>query len=151
MATQLILDFSGLFIFIAGFIIGLGAVTVIDLLGFLGQKSTYWTEATTRTHKVTKPLIWLGILLVIIGSLLFYRQENFWAWPIYHYLLILVLILNGWWLSFKVSPFLVERERSGHGADILPSSWQNKIKVSFIFSVLGWWTNLGLLVWYVVT
>ena len=49
------LDFIGLFIFIAGFIIGLGAVTVIDIHGFLGRKSAYWTEATIRTHKVTKP------------------------------------------------------------------------------------------------
>ncbi len=150
MDAQLILNFVGLFVFIAGFVIGLGAVTVIDLLGFLGQKSTYWTLATTRTHKVTKPLIWLGILLVIIGSFLFYRQENFWIWPIYHFILILVLILNGLFLSFKISPFLLEREKSGQGSDILPQSLQNKIKVSFIFSFLGWWTNLGLLIWYVV-
>jgi len=58
-------DILGLFLFIAGFIIGLGAVTVIDLHGFLGRKSSYWTEATIRTHKVTKPLIWIGILLAI--------------------------------------------------------------------------------------
>ncbi len=30
-----------LFILIAGYIIGLGAVTVIDLHGFLGRKSSY--------------------------------------------------------------------------------------------------------------
>ena len=59
-----------LFILFAGFIIGLGAVTVIDLHGFLGRTSTYWTEATTRTHKVTKPLIWAGMFLVIIGGAL---------------------------------------------------------------------------------
>ena len=151
MDTQLMLPFVGLFVFVAGFVIGLGAVTVIDLLGFLGQKSTYWTEATVRAHKVTKPLIWLGILLVISGSLLFYRQENFWVWPVYHYILILVLILNGLFLSFKVSPFLLKQEKDGHGSDILPQTLQNKIKISFVFSVLGWWTNLGLLVWYVVT
>ena len=45
-------EFFGLFIHLAGFVIGLGAVTVIDLHGFLGRKSPYWTEATTRTHKV---------------------------------------------------------------------------------------------------
>jgi len=33
------MDIIGLFIFLSGFIIGLGAVTVIDLHGFLGRKS----------------------------------------------------------------------------------------------------------------
>ncbi len=51
------LDFIGLFCLIAGFVIGLGAVTVVDIHGFLGRTSAYWTEATTRTHKVTKPMI----------------------------------------------------------------------------------------------
>ena len=37
-------DIIGLFLLIAGFIIGLGAVTVIDLHGFLGRTSSYWTE-----------------------------------------------------------------------------------------------------------
>ena len=64
------LDFIGLFIFLAGLIIGLGAVTVIDIHGFLGRKSSYWTEATTRTHKVTKPLIWIGIAFAIIGGII---------------------------------------------------------------------------------
>jgi hypothetical protein len=64
-------------IFIAGFIIGLGAVTVIDLHGFLGRKSSYWTEATIRTHKITKPLIWIGIFLAILGGLITYRDIGF--------------------------------------------------------------------------
>ncbi len=75
-------DVLGLFLFIGGFIIGLGAVTVIDIHGFLGRKSAYWTEATTRTHKVTKPMIWVGIALVIIGGLIFYRHEPFSGIPL---------------------------------------------------------------------
>ena len=70
------LDVLGLFLFLAGFIIGLGAVTVFDLHGFLGRKSPYWTEATTRTHKVTKPLIWIGLLLTIVGGLITYRKTG---------------------------------------------------------------------------
>ncbi len=72
--TYITLDFLGLFMFISGFIIGLGAVTVIDIHGFLGRKSSYWTEATTRTHKVTKPMIWVGIILAVIGGFILYRQ-----------------------------------------------------------------------------
>ena len=78
----------GIFIVIAGYIVGLGAVTVIDILGFLGRKSSYWTEATIRAHKVTKPLIWIGIFLVCLGGLIL----NI---PQYLFLIYFVLILNG--------------------------------------------------------
>ena len=57
----------GIFIVIAGYIVGLGAVTVIDILGFLGRKSSYWTEATIRAHKVTKPLIVLSFIVSDLG------------------------------------------------------------------------------------
>jgi hypothetical protein len=144
------LDIVGLFIFLAGFIIGLGAVTVIDLHGFLGRNSSYWTEATTRTHKVTKPLIWIGLLLVIIGGLITYREERLAGIPLYQTIIGVVLVLNGLFLSFRVSPFLLKREREGRSNELLPSSWQVKITISFIFSFLGWWSALFLLVWYLV-
>lgn len=145
-----LIDFLGLFIFIAGFVIGLGAVTVIDLHGFLGRKSAYWTEATTRTHKVTKPLIWIGIFLVIIGGLIFYRESYNELIPKIQALIAVVLILNGLFLSFAVSPFMLEREKQGRSGELLPTSWQNKIMVSLLFSDLGWWGGLALLVWYLV-
>lgn len=143
------MDFLGLFIFIAGFIIGLGAVTVIDIHGFLGRKSNYWTEATTRTHKVTKPLIWVGIFLGIIGGTILYRNENFSGIPFYHALIAVSLILNGLFLSFYVSPFLLKREQEGRQAELLPQSLQKKIIVSLILSDIGWWGGLFLLVWYI--
>jgi hypothetical protein len=145
------LDFLGLFLYIAGFIIGLGAVTVIDIHGFLGRNSSYWTEATIRTHKITKPLIWVGIILVLIGSSLFYRNVPLVGIPLYQYLIALVLIVNGLFLSFYVSPFLLAREREGKQAELLPDSLQKKIMVSLIFSDLGWWGSLVLLVYSVTT
>ena len=144
------LDYVGLFLLLAGFIIGLGAVTVIDIHGFLGRKSHYWTEATTRTHKVTKPLIWLGITLVIIGGATFYRNEPFSGIPVFQALIAIVLILNGLFLSYRVSPFLLAREREGRQADLLPASLQSQIVVSLIVSDLGWWGGLMLLVYFVV-
>ncbi|MDP4009172.1 MAG: hypothetical protein Q8P71_01985 [bacterium] len=143
-------DAIGLFVFIAGFVIGLGAVTVIDIHGFLGQKSSYWTEATTRTHKVTKPMIWAGISLAIIGGLMFYRGESFAGIPLIHAVIALVLIANGWFLSFKVSPFLLQRERENRSGELLPSSWQKKIIVGLIISDIGWWGGLFLLVLYLL-
>lgn len=144
------LNFIGLFILIAGFIIGLGAVIVIDIHGFLGRKSSYWTEATIRTHKITKPLIWLGIVLVIIGGFIFYRNESLSIIPLYHAVIACVLILNGIFLSFYVSPFLLKQEHEGRQGELLPTSLQNKIIVSLIISDLGWWGGLGLLVYYLI-
>jgi len=144
------LDFIGLFIFIAGFIIGLGAVNVIDIHGFLGRKSSYWTEATIRTHKVTKPLIWLGIFLTILGGIIFYRNEGLVGIPLYHLFIAIILILNGLFLSFYISPFLLKREKENKQTEILPISIQNKIIVSLIISDILWWGGLALLVYFII-
>lgn len=146
----MILDFLGLFLLLAGFIIGLGAVTVIDIHGFLGRKSNYWTEATTRTHKVTKPMIWVGILLAIIGGTIFFRNEGFTGIPAFLSIIAGVLILNGLFLSFRVSPYLLQKEKEGRASELLPQSWQNKIMVSLIFSDLGWWAGLALVVYHIL-
>jgi hypothetical protein len=143
-------EIIGLFLFLAGFIIGLGVVTVIDIHGFLGRKSSYWTEATIRTHKVTKPLIWLGIGLAILGGLIFYRNVGFSEIAVIHSILAFILISNGIFLSFWVSPRLLQREREGKAQEILPMNLQKKIAVSFVVSIIGWWGSLILLVWYLV-
>jgi hypothetical protein len=147
---QEFLDIISLFIVISGFVIGLGAVTVIDLHGFLGRKSSYWTEATIRTHKVTKPLIWIGIGLVIIGGFVFYRNEPFWGIPFFHMIGVFLLIINGIFLSFYVSPFLLKREKEFRQTELLPSSLQFKIALSLIFSDTIWWGSLLLFVWFIV-
>lgn len=144
------LDVVGLFLLLAGFVIGLGAVTVIDLHGFLGRTSSYWTEATTRTHKVTKPMIWIGILLAIVGGLIFYRTHDVSGIPFIHAIIALILIVNGYFLSFSVSPFLLKREKAGKSGELLPAVWQKKIMVSLIVSDIGWWGGLFLLTVYLV-
>lgn len=145
------MDFIGLFLCITGFILGLGAVTVIDIHGLLGRKSSYWTEATIRTHKVTKPLIWVGIFCVIIGGSIFYRNESFSGIPLYHSIIAVVLILNGFFLSLYVSPFLLAQERAGKQKELLPASLQKKIIFSLLLSDLGWWGGLLLFVLYIST
>lgn len=142
------LDQLGLFVMLAGFVVGLGAVTVIDIHGFLGRKSSYWTEATIRTHKVTKPLIWCGIVLVALGSLLFFRGVYTHAIPQLIYVCLTVLVLNGCFLSFWVSPRLLRREKEGKEKDLLPRTWQLMITISFLISFLGWWGSLLLIVLY---
>ncbi|MEI6510430.1 MAG: hypothetical protein WCO25_00120 [Candidatus Uhrbacteria bacterium] len=144
------IDVAGLFALLAGFVIGLGAVTVIDIHGFLGRTSSYWTEATTRTHKVTKPMIWVGIFLVVVGGCIFYRAQTFSGIPRMHALIAFALIANGYFLSCKVSPFLLEREKAGRSGELLPTVWQKKITMSLIVSDLGWWGGLFLLVIYLL-
>jgi hypothetical protein len=140
----------GLYIHIAGFVIGLGAVTVIDLHGFLGRNSSYWTEATTRTHKVTKPLIWLGLLLAIIGAIIFHYNQGWSPALIAQAIIAGALIINGIFLSFKVSPFLIQREKEGRATELLPTAWQKKITIAFIVSFVGWWSELFLSVYHVM-
>ena len=144
MLTTLLL---ALLITIAGYVIGLGAVTVMDIHGFLGRKSAYWTEATTRTHKVTKPLIWLGTILTLSGGVYLYNALGELNLLLFHVIAFILLISNGIFLSFSVSPFLIARAKEGRSAELLPSSWQAKITASLIVSFLGWWSTLVLLLW----
>lgn len=114
--------FIPLFITVVGFIIGLGAVTVIDIHGVLGKFFAYWRAAAVRTHKITMPLIWIGTLVVGIGYVLSSSQgvDLSWLWYIYA-----ILILNGSFLSFIVSPKLIANEKSGNPEAELPNLWQN--------------------------
>ena len=138
------ITFIPLFLTIAGFVIGLGAVTVIDIHGFLARKSGYWSDATTRTHKVTKPMIWVGIILATTGLLLLYKESDMYS--TLQKFFSGLLILNGLFLSLKVSPFLLQREKEGKQEALLPSDLQRKITLSFIFSVLLWWGSVVMFV-----
>ena len=144
--NQLIL----LFITLTGCIIGLGAVTVIDIHGFLGRKSPYWTQATIRTHKVTKPLIWIGTMLATVGSVLFYWKDGLTSMHIIQLVIAIILVVNGCFLSFWLSPRLLKREKEGRDKEILPLSWQKAITGSFLISFFGWWTEIFLLCWYLI-
>ncbi len=143
-------ELIGLYLHLAGFVIGLGAVTVIDLHGFLGRKSAYWTEATTRTHKVTKPLIWAGLFLAVLGGAMFHSRQGWSEILLVQAIIAAVLVFNGVFLSFWVSPFLLNREKEGRAAELLPISWQKGITVAFIISFVGWWSALFLTVWQLI-
>lgn len=141
--------FFALLVIIVGYIIGLGAVTIIDLHGFLGRKSIYWTEATIRTHKVTKPLIWIGIFLVIVGGIWWYTLTGNEFFLLLHLFTSGVLVINGCFLSFVVSPYLLKKEKEEKERKLLPASLQVKIVFSFLFSVLFWWSSLILFIFSV--
>lgn len=143
-----IFNVLGLFLFLVGFVVGMGAVTVIDVHGLLGRKSRYWTETTIRAHKVTKPLIWIGVSFAVIGGFIFYRDASLAGIPLIHGIIAAVLLLNGAFLSFYVSPVLLRREREGKARELLPASLKRKIILSLVVSDICWWLALFLLVWY---
>ncbi len=81
---------------------------------------------------MTKPLIWIGLLLAIIGGLITYRKSGLSGGASFHLFIAIFLVLNGLFLSFRVSPFLLKREKEGRSDELLPASLQVKITISFI-------------------
>lgn len=137
-----------LFISIAGYVIGLGAVTVIDIHGLLGRRSSYWTEATIRTHKVTKPLIWIGTVLILSGTLWLYKDSLDSYIPFIHWALMAIVIGNGLFLTFNISDFLLKQEREGREKELLSMSLQKRIIAHSIVSFVGWWGSLILFTFF---
>lgn len=141
------LDYAGVWFMIAGLVIVVGSVNVIDWLAWFGRKSSYWTESTIRAHKVTKPLDWVGAGLFLLGILIWHGQHGWDTIGWWQVGIWTVLCLNGAYLSFIISPELLRREKSGRIAEILPVVMQRKITASFLVSIVGWWTEISLLVW----
>ena len=125
------------FFHIAGIIIGLGAVTVIDFMGFISRKDKKWTQTTIQAHHVTKPLIWIGTILVVVSWIFILFNEGFTNINYLKSLLLIILILNGSFLSFYISPRL--DKLTGKNI-LLPKTLQNKIAVSMIISFICWWS-----------
>ncbi len=121
------------FFHLAGIIIGLGAVTVIDTMGFISRKSKEWTQVTVKAHHVTKPLIWIGTLLMIFSWLFLFTNNTL---DIIKTIIIGVLILNGLFLSFYIGPRLDAVKKN----TLIPTNMQTKITASFIISFTGWWS-----------
>ncbi|MFT4303024.1 MAG: hypothetical protein ACMXYG_00525 [Candidatus Woesearchaeota archaeon] len=124
------------FFHFVGIIIGLGAVTVIDSMGFIARKSKKWTQTTIEAHHVTKPLIWIGTIVVLITwILMLFFIENL-IFTIVKSILLAILIINGAFLSFYVSPRL---DRLSGKNVLLPLELQIKITISMLISFTCWW------------
>ena len=122
------------FLHLAGLIIGLGAVTVIDTLGFTARKSIQGTQTTINAHHVTKPLIWLGTSLMIIGWMFLYDGS---LYANIKTAILPILIINGGFLSTYISPRLDHHRGK---KKLLPPSLQHKIATSMIISFISWWS-----------
>lgn len=143
-------DVIGLFLILSGFVVGLGSVTVVDWLGILGMKSEYWTEAATRTHRLTRILIWVGLILATAGGFVYYDSTGLSGTASLHAAILGILLINGIFLNLSVSPYLRQRELEGKGGELLSRRWKIKIGISLIVSFVGWWGGLFLLVWNIL-
>lgn len=126
-----------LFFHLVGLIIGLGAVTVIDTLGFISRKSKSWTQTTIQAHHVTKPLIWLGTLIILVSWFFILNMEGVNALTFIKSLLLIVMLLNGVFLSFNISPKL---DKLRNKKVLLPKKLQIKIAISMMVSFISWWS-----------
>lgn len=141
------LDWLGFFAMLAGLILGLGSVSVIDLLGLRGVRSAYWTETAIRASKATTPLTWAGVGVFLAGSLVLYRETGFSGVATFQELLLLIIIVNGLWLTFRISPKVAAFEGTGK---TLPAKLQRRVIGHFGVSFVAWWGIAGLTAWYAV-
>ena len=126
-----------LFFHFVGIIIGLGAVTVIDTMGFFSRKNKKKTQETIAAHHTTKPLIWIGTTIVFLSWILILMEKDFGRIELIKSILLGIMILNGSFLSFYVSPKL--NKLIGKNI-LLPKHLQIKITLSFIISFISWWS-----------
>lgn len=126
-----------LFFHLAGIIVGLGAVTVIDVMGFFARKSKKKTQDTIAAHHTTKPLIWIGTIIVAVTWMLILATNQFTTNHLYKTILLGIMFLNGSFLSFHISPRLDKLQGKNN---LLPSTLQQKITVSLVVSFLSWWS-----------
>ncbi|MFT4309605.1 MAG: hypothetical protein ACMXYL_03905 [Candidatus Woesearchaeota archaeon] len=125
------------YIHVLGLVIGMGSAIVIETIGFIARKSGFWTRVAVDTHYVTKPLIWFGTILLSLSWILIMESDAI-VHPYYwKTLLLLLLIINGSYLSFFVSPRIINHRKHSDG-EPLPSKLQTIILPSAIVSVLGW-------------
>lgn len=126
-----------LFFHLAGIVVGLGAVTVIDTMGFFSRNSKKKTQDTIAAHHTTKPLIWLGTLIILITWILILFNQGFTLINEIKTILLGIMILNGCFLSFVISPAL---DKLIGKKVLLPFGIQVKISISLVISFISWWS-----------
>lgn len=133
-----------LFFHFVGIIIGLGAVTVIDTMGFFSRRNVKKTQDTISAHHTTKPLIWIGTIIVIVTWILIIWDKSLSGIYFWKSLILLVMVFNGCFLSFVVSPRL---DKMIGVRKLLPFDLQVKISISLVVSFISWWTFVALTLW----
>ena len=125
------------FMHLAGIIIMVGSVAVIDVFGLVARNSRRWTRNTIEAHYITKPMIWVGAIITSLSWILLLGEIEFDGYALAKTVLLPLLLLNGAFLSFYISPILSKQRGE---EKLLPKSLQLKIAVSFVVSLLLNWS-----------
>lgn len=98
---------------LAGLIFGLGAALVILFLGLFSLNSNYWFRTLNGTDKITIPMLWFGSLMLLVAFILNTQipEQTSVSLPL-KLLLLIILSLNGSYLTFKFAPLIRKEEKS---------------------------------------
>lgn len=140
------LHFLPLLFIIAGFVVGLGSVTVMDVQGFLARDSVYWSDTVIRTHRVAKPMSWAGMILLFLGSVSLYTGFTL-AIQLF---LIILLIVNNLFLSLAASPFFIRHEKGSESNKPISSDWVWRMVLNFLLASVAWWGSVFLFIVFIV-
>ena len=140
------LDMLGIFIFLLGFICGLGSIFVLAMTKTTLSKDYGHTAAII--NRVTQGLMWFGLLLSIGGAAILYRASKLSGVAFFQAVIALILLLILIYYGWRISPRL---NRMGNGA---PSARGTALKrradFSLFIAMLAWMSGLFLLCWYLV-
>jgi hypothetical protein len=107
-------------------------------------KAPGWGDQEIKNQEFPGLLKKAGIKLIVVKNLSPWKVLT--TIVLIQAVVALIRVVKGFFLSFLVGSFLLQREREGKSAEILPVAWQQKITVAFILPFLGWWGCLLLTV-----
>lgn len=140
-----------LIVHLVGFVLGLGAATVSDVLFMTALKDEVIDEKEETLLKRASLVIWAGIALIVIsGFWMFWLNREYLAGNARHLMhttLGLIVIANGFWVNFWILPRLAGSSRQKEqDASQLPVYLKYR-SIGFISGAISfstWWLTLAL-------
>lgn len=132
---------------LVGIIFGLGAAIVILFLGVLSLRSNFWFRNLNATDRVTIPMLWFGGILLAIASILSFNMNDLAVDSNIKFILSLILLVNGAYLTFIFAPVIRKLENDGKTTFLtLPMPHQILIFIAGTISALSWTTH-AIILW----
>lgn len=142
-------DLFGLFLVLAGLVLGLGSVAVIDVLGVLSLRKPKYFDLTVTLSRITKWITWAGVLFIIAGSSLLYHESGSTGVATFQNLFLLLIIINALVMTFKLSPDLYKLQ-AARKTGAIPRNIKVRTAIHFTVSFISWWGFTFLLAWYLI-
>lgn len=143
--TQLELYFG---INLIAVVLGLGAATIILLLGIFSLRSHFWFNILNGVDRLTiKFMLWPGAMLLLLSNLIAMNLDLAVSINL-KWLLLAILLTNGSYLTFKFAGVIRKLENDGKTTFLsLPMPHQVFIFVAGSIAGLSWGLHAFIL-WY---